>query len=432
MNSRYALILAIFISIISCGNGKATAWAEGLPVAKDTISVTVLGKVSNGVLYVKDTIDLHGKECRLPADVTLKVKDGYIKNGTLVGNMTKLKSCHPCFDRVRIQGTWNVPVIKSSLFADLTYDNALRDVLALSHPMVKNKILIGEGRYQVSALRNTDNCLTVNSNTELVLDGTVQMTPNNYRCYNILLVSGEHINVKGKGCIVGDKHTHTGKDGEWGMGIMFKDAHHATVSGLTIKDCWGDCIYVGDNSTDVTIEKCYLDHGRRQGISITSANGVLIRNCRITNVSGTSPEFAIDVEPNKNEFVGNVIIDHVSSTNCVGGFKAATIAENARIGAVIVRNCDISADGQFALRFINCESALAENNKLNRANNNQVLICKNVRRLVVRRNTLRYGYSVKEGLKSAARRVALRDPKQVITLIDCENPVIENNTEYKE
>lgn len=432
MSYSIASVVSLLLMLVSCGNGSASEKAAGLPIAKDTISFSVLGTPDNGELTIRDTIDLKGKKCVIPSGLTMKMRGGYIKNGTLVGDMTRLKSCKPCFNRVRIQGTWDVPVIKSSLFEDLSYDNALQDVVALSHPSIKNKIVIKKGRYQVSALRNTDACVVLNSNTEFVMDGNIQMTPNSFRCYNIILATGENIKIKGKGTVAGDKHTHTGKDGEWGMGIMLENAHHVLVSGLTIKDCWGDCIYVGENSTDVTIEKCKLDHGRRQGISITSANGVLIKNCEITNVSGTSPEFAIDVEPNKNEFVGNVIIDHVTAANCVGGFKAATIAENARIGSVIVRNCNISADRQYALRFINCESALAENNKLNRGDNNQVLICKNVGSLVVKRNTLRYGYSVKEGLKSVARRVALRDPKKVITLIGCENAVIEYNTEYKD
>ena len=431
MSFSIVSVMPMLLLLVSCANGNAYEKVEGLPIAKDTIAFSVMGEPSKGVIIVNDTIDLQGKKCTIPDGITLKIKGGYVKNGTLVGNMTQLKCCRPCFNRVRILGTWNVPVIKSSLFDDLTYDNALQDVVALSHPSVKNKIIVKEGNYQVSALRNNDACVVLNSNTELVLDGNIQMTPNSFRCYNIILAIGENIKIKGKGTVIGDKHTHTGKDGEWGMGIMFNNAHNASVSGLTVKDCWGDCIYVGGNSTDITIEKCKLDHGRRQGISITSANGVFIKNCEITNVSGTSPEFAIDVEPNKNEFVGDVVIDHVKSSNCVGGFKAATIAENARIGFVAVRNCDVSAERQFALRFVNCESALAENNTLNRGDNNQVLICKNVGRLVVKKNTLRYDYSMKEGLRIVARRVTMREPSKVITLIGCENAVIENNIEYK-
>lgn len=432
MSFSIATVMSMLLLLVSCANGNAYEKAVGLPIAKDTIAFSVMGEPSSGVLIVKDTIDLQGKQCTIPDGITLKVRGGYVKNGTLVGNMTQLKSCKPCFNRVRILGTWNVPVIHSSLFDDLTYDNALQDIVALSHPSVKNKIIVKEGNYQVSALRNNDACVTLNSNTEFVMDGNILMTPNSFRCYVIILATGENIRIKGKGTVAGDKHIHTGKDGEWGMGITFKNAHHASVSGLTVKDCWGDCIYVGGKSTDITIEKCKLDHGRRQGISITSAIGVLIRNCVITNVSGTSPEFAIDVEPNKGEYVGNVVVEHVTASNCVGGFKAVVYAENATIGSVVVRNCNISADGQYGLRFVRCQSAIAENNTINRADNQVVVQFVSVDKLVVRGNTMRYNFGIIEGVKSAIKRVALRAPSQVISLIGCENPVIEKNTEYKE
>ena len=429
------LIVTFFLGflglIASCLQGVDQVWAAGLPVSRDTISVTSLGTMGSGVLLIKDTIDLKNKTCRIPAGVTLRFCGGYLKNGTLVGDMTKIRCCRPCFNRVRIQGTWNVPVIKSSLFDDLSYDNALKDVLALSHPRINNKIVIKRGFYQVSALWNNDVCLSINSNTELVLDGTIQMTPNAYKCYNIIQIAGSNIKIRGKGMIVGDKHTHTGKSGEWGMGVNIKNAHNVAIKAITIKDCWGDCIYIGNGSTNITVEKCKLDHGRRQGISITSANGVVIKNCEISNVSGTLPEFAIDVEPNENETVDNVVVDHVVVSNCKGGVMSAKWAKNTRIGTVFVQNCTILSETHEALRFVNCESVTIKNNVAKRIKNKPVLECNRVKRLAVVDNTFIYGKGSLKGVKSSLKRFVLGESNSVVKIVSCDNVLAKDNKQSK-
>jgi hypothetical protein len=431
MKRYLTFLFTLIILLTSCGNGNAQEWTDGLPVMRDTISFSTLGQPKRGKLVIKDTIDLKNRVCRIPEGVTLKFNCGYIKNGTLVGNMTELKSCKPCFDRVRIQGSWNVPIIKSSWFADLTYDNALQDVIALSNPSIKNKIIIKPGEYQVSTYVNSGVCLAINSNTDLVLDGIVRLVPNNLRVYKIVQIEGENIRLMGKGSIVGDKYIHTGTDGEWGMGIYVSNGHNVEVKGLTVRNCWGDCIYIGNHSTNVNIVNCKLDHGRRQGISITSANGVCIKKCEITNVSGTLPEFAIDMEPNKDERVDNVVIDRVVVTNCIGGIIAVSIAENSSVGSVIVRNCNISSGAQNALVFKHCESAIADRNILSSDKKRQVLLCVNVDTLVLRRNTLSYEYSLLDDAKAVVKKIVRGEESSFIRMIDCNNYTIRDNAEYK-
>ena len=426
---KVSLLSVILVSFISCGNSSANVVGRGLPEAIDTVSFNILGEVNNHVLTVKDTIDLANRKCSLPSGISLSFKGGFIQNGILEGNMTRLKSgCKPCFNRVKIEGTWNVPVIKSSLFNDLGYDNALKDVIALSNPGIKNKIIIKEGFYKVSALRNTDNCLTITSNTELILDGTIQLTPNGFRCYNIVTATGENIRIKGKGIIIGDKHTHTGTDGEWGMGIMVNNGHNVNVCGLTVKDCWGDCIYVGNESTDVVIEKCKLDNGRRQGISITSADGVLIKNCEITNVSGTLPEFAIDVEPNKNDTVDNVYIDHIICSNCKGGVKAVSYASNAKVGKVEIHNSIVTSEEHEALKFVRCAVVIVGSNIITRTNSDCLVLCKHIGQLKVNNNSLKY-FEERTGGLITNKRVERGVAPKSINVVDCENSIIRNNNE---
>ena len=358
-------MLSIILFVIglfchSCSHGRTEIFTEGLPAVTDTVSIYTLGQQKGRSILIRDTIDLANCACIIPKGMTLVFKGGYIKNGTLIGNHTRLKSSKACFNHVRILGSWEVPMIKSSLFDDLSYDNALKDVVALADSSINNKIVIGKGSYQVTAYKNGDVCIPVCGNTEIVIDGDIKLTPNDFRNYSIILASGENIKIHGKGSIIGDKHTHTGKTGEWGMGIDVENAHHVFISGLTIKDCWGDCIYIGSESTNVRIEKCRLDHGRRQGISITSADGVSIKNCIITNVGGTAPEYAIDVEPNKGDAVDNILIENVTSNKCKGGFLVYGKAPNAKIGRVIIRKSTIKESAKKPIDLQRCESALVE------------------------------------------------------------------------
>ena len=89
------------------------------------------------------------------------------------------------------------------------------------------------------------------------------------------------------------------------------------------------------------IDNCSLNDGRRQGISVTSADGVVINGCTITNVFGTAPQHGIDIEPNKGESVNNVRIENVAISNCHGGIMSWR-PESASIGDIIIKNCAIS------------------------------------------------------------------------------------------
>lgn len=380
------LLLFVSYTFCACSYGKTTKEINGLPLSTDTIAYTILGQLKNNQILIKDTIDLDNNSCIIPKGLTLVFNGGYIKNGTLVGNMTRLKSIKACFNRVRILGSWNVPIINSNLFDDLTYENALKDVVALSDSMVSNKIVIANGKYKVSAQKNCDICISVNSNTELIINGEIELTPNDYRNYYIIQASGNNIKIRGKGTIKGDKHTHLGNSGEWGMGVNLDNAHNTVISGLEIKDCWGDCIYVGNGSTDVTIKNCRLDNGRRQGISITSANKVNIQNCKITNVGGTSPEYAIDVEPNKGDSVDNILIDNVTVEKCIGGFLVYGKAPEARVGEVSIRNCTLTNVPKMPIKLQRCESAIVEKCKIIGCKRKDPIMQEEVRRSSVMRN----------------------------------------------
>lgn len=358
------IILCALFLFMSCGLIRSKRNTIKPEVYGSMSTYQLLGEVSDGIIVVKDTIDLKGSECRIPNDVKLIFKGGIIKNGSLVGNNTEIeRENNAIFDKITIKGSWCVPIISTSLFVDLNYRNSLKDLIALSHPDITNHIIIENGIYHVGVNGEKDVCLKIKSNTKLDIKGTIVLEPNNYESYHIILAQGENIVISGEGIIIGDKDNHIGRIGEWGMGINIKRAKNIIVTGLSIKDCWGDCIYVGGGSQNVVIENCVIDNGRRQGISITKGNDIIIRNCKVLNVGGTNPGYAIDIEPNKDCTVNNITIENVVIEGCEGGIvttKGKYVNEAKRIGIVKVKKCTVSALKKNPLRLNDCERVSIE------------------------------------------------------------------------
>ena len=410
-----------------CGSQTKT---RSLALVNDTIPFQTLGRVENNKIVIDHDVDLKGCACILPKGITLVVNGGAVKNGTLKGNMTRLEFKGLVFDKVAIMGSWDVPQISTSMFTDLSYDNALKDVLALAHSKVQNTIVIEKGDYYVTAHKNADVCLTVPSNSTLIINGSVRLRPNAFPKCDIVRAKGNDIIISGNGSIVGDKHTHLGTDGEWGMGIRFHGVTNSSVRGLTIKDCWGDCIYVGGNSKNVTIENCWLDHGRRQGISITKADDVVIRNCKISNVCGTKPEYSIDLEPNANDTVDHITIENVETAACEGGVLATIGKRNVEkknIGQVTIRNCKLSALSKYPILMKSCERVSIENCTVNATNEKAAICSSDIFNLVVKGNTINIEKSVDFTLKNTAKKIVGKNFQQPIETIRVKQQDIREN-----
>ena len=330
----FCFIFPILFSISSC-YGIIANGSEPL------IRTNSLGQkfpaMAHSVYYLTKDIDLKGQTYILSEDVTIRQSGGVIKNGTLIGNKTMIHNSKALFERVSIQGTWYVENISTDFFVDLTYKNSLRDVLALASPDVNNKIMIKKGIYDISLDEKNKNGIMIPSNTDVVIDGTICLAPNSLAYYEIVKAQGNDISISGKGSIIGDKGNHLGTSGEWGMGLYIR-GNDIRIRNITIKDCWGDCIYI-NTASKIHIENCILDNGRRQGISITSGKNIYIMNCMIKNVHGTAPQFAIDLEPNKGDSVNNIYIHKTQIFNCVGGITANGGANNAFLGNVYIEDC---------------------------------------------------------------------------------------------
>jgi len=358
----------------------------------DSIIINLPDYKSKGLHIIKDAIDLQGKTWYLPSNLTLRIEGGLIKNGTIVGNNTVIDyNGGAIFDKVHIEGKWKVREISTSMFVDLSYENALKDVFALSSPDVNNIVKVDHGCYVVSAVNNYDHCIDIASNTTVTIDGIILLTPNSHEGYSILHVNGSNILINGKGSIVGDKRNHLGSVGEWGMGINIFGGQGITVRGISVKDCWGDCIYISGKSKNINIEGCLIDHGRRQGISIISAENVIVKDCVITNVRGTAPQYAIDVEPNTGDMVDRVYITNVSAINCQGGIMSYGRAEKAMIGYIEVRNCTIKGSGFNPIYFQKGKRVLVDRCSIVDNSAKDKIVCDGIEDVIINNNIISIG-----------------------------------------
>src|SRR5439155_970637 len=106
------------------------------------------------------------------------------------------------------------------------------------------------------------------------------------------------------GTIEGDRYVHLGTEGEYGMGIMLRSSLRIRVVGTTLRDCWGDGVWVGDAtykqdtpSRDITLQSIICDNNRRQGLSVGSVIGLEVVGGVFKNTNGTAPSAGIDLEP---------------------------------------------------------------------------------------------------------------------------------------
>lgn len=109
--------------------------------------------------------------------------------------------------------------------------------------------------------------------------------------------------------LIGDRDCHLGKTGEFGHGIYIYCSYYVGVYYTTISKCWGDGILIYNNtiskvppvgSQHIDIAYPTIDDSRRDAISVTSVNGLIINGAVLSNSNGTNPQSGIDIETGEN------------------------------------------------------------------------------------------------------------------------------------
>jgi hypothetical protein len=108
-----------------------------------------------------------------------------------------------------------------------------------------------------------------------------------------------------------------------------RGATNITLRDVVAANSGGDGFYVGagatnDYSENVYLENVQADNCRRQGLSIVSAINCWVNGGLFENITGTSPEAGVDIEPNgATDELRGIRLHNVITRNCSGpGIKA--------------------------------------------------------------------------------------------------------------
>lgn len=124
-------------------------------------------------------------------------------------------------------------------------------------------------------------------------------------CENVVL-RGDRPDAGEPACIRMHKQDYQSapyEKSEWRHGVACWGCRNVLIQDLAIEQTGGDGIYLGTAAEQVpnrqvTIRRVDCNANHRQGISVISAEDLLIEDCRLRHTSGTAPQAGIDFEPN--------------------------------------------------------------------------------------------------------------------------------------
>ncbi len=171
------------------------------------------------------------------------------------------------------------------------------------------------------------------------------------------------------GSIVGERHAHQGRTGEWGHGIMIRGAARVSVSDMRISDCWGDGISIGGSplgrgrvlpSSDIEIANVTCTGNRRQGLTIGRSRRVRVHDCEFSNTGGTPPAAGIDVEPDAGDIARDVRIERCT----VRGNRGPGIQVWKRTVDVVIADCTIQGNRNAGVLAMGARDLLIAGNRI--------------------------------------------------------------------
>jgi len=147
------------------------------------------------------------------------------------------------------------------------------------------------------------------------------------------------------------------KKAEWRHILCLRSCTNMKILGLTITESGGDGIYISTSKTagtnkNITIKDVVCDNNYRQGITVNTAEDLLIENTVMKNTQGTNPEAGIDFEPNYsterlvNILVQNCRTDHNHALGYV--FSLHVLDATSTPVSIKVENCVSVSDGSYS------------------------------------------------------------------------------------
>ncbi len=201
--------------------------------------------------------------------------------------------------------------------------------------------------------------LTIHSDKEIILEEGAEILAKKGSFHKITdslfyisCVKNVTIRGEGKGAVLrmrkADYHTDAYKKSEWRHGLNIKSSENITVENISIISTGGDGIYLGTAKKGVTnknirISNVICDDNNRQGISVITAENLLIENTVMKNTVGTAPESGIDFEPNTNsEKLVNCVLKNCLCENNAGDayqFYLPNLDRSSGPASIVLDNC---------------------------------------------------------------------------------------------
>ena len=177
--------------------------------------------------------------------------------------------------------------------------------------------------------------ITLRSNLELVFaDGvTVRAKKGAFkRLHDKLFTAKGADNIiirgEGKAVLMMNKKDYQNKanykHSEWRNILSFLGCKNITITNITLKSSGGDGLYFSYGAGRPACYNIVIDNVRaldnhRQGMSVISAENLLIKNSTFSNTDGTPPNSGIDFEPNlANNILKNCVIENCIFNGNVG------------------------------------------------------------------------------------------------------------------
>lgn len=168
----------------------------------------------------------------------------------------------------------------------------------------------------------------------------------------------ENVTIRGYGATLRmwkkDYQTSAYAKAEWRMGLRIVGCKNVLIEGLRIESSGGDGIYIGPSGEklfceDVEVRNCVCDDNHRQGMSVISAENLLVENCVFSRTKGTPPEAGIDLEPDDpRERLVNCVIRN-------------SVFENNAGHAILVYPKQLNRQSEsVSIRFENCVSRMGK------------------------------------------------------------------------
>lgn len=313
---------------ITLKDNDAGTFGLGVYNVKPSDNPSLIFTKARTIYNIRFPLNLGGATINLPQDAVLNFCGGYIYNGELVGSNTKAHFTKNCIGpNLIFTGSWDVPYICSDILADFQSANALKTLNGLLSDTTYNVLQIVPGNYIFTPEVNADKLIDLKSNTKLIIDGNLAITPNGFPNYYLVrAVNSSNLEITGKGKIVGDADEHnyttTPSTHEWGMCIALSGCEKVFVHDITLEDATGDGIDIAESSSrvpkQICVEHCTISHCGRQGISVTAGEQIKIRGCRIDDIYRTLPRAAVDIEANQGYRVSAVEVSDLVISRCRG------------------------------------------------------------------------------------------------------------------